>query len=454
MKKILIGWLGILVAIVSASVYAQEQASTAEMINRNDLRFRPLGSLSEDESRLVRLPEGTNASQLSFRKFQIGADDAPPLVIAFEPSAKRIWADLARDGKLVELKTKKPKDASPSEQRDSLLVQTAIDSQPAMTAKDLWPTPSSIPIWLKYDHELDAWFIASMAVFDSQVKLNSRTISIRIEDRNSDGRFEGDQDLLKVDLNGDGKFDRIRESFPLDRYWRFEGQQYSLKWDRDNQAAALQMLKDFGSVAVKLDGLDKFEQLPSDFKVTLVSDTGIHILIDKLQPQRVPTGTYQVHSAVINWIGDLQWRMVFAKLDAKRGKAFSVQANQTTDLSILGICELTADVLKLDRQDNSTHLKIQPTLKSETGLYLTRSSSGQLEPSVDGTLIATVPSAEKENEKVKTLASGTTQFACGQFCPIELQWPGRDSGKVLLAFDSGPLTGPMLAAIEFSKETK
>lgn len=465
--RAMLSWLlilGLSVQVIRVSAKTAEAIPSDESTSQTKAKYRPLEAASNSDIENVQVPTGIARDQLTFRKVSIGADSSPPLIVAIKTDNQRLWIDSARDGKLVELAAVQPNNqrgdtGNPAKAKSSVPVvpdRTAeIQAQPSIVSTELWPSPSTIPVVFHFDDRLKIWLVATRALLRDSIDLQGQAAQVLVHDRNSDGRFEGQEDLVQIDLNGDGHFDPIRESFPFGQYWRYKGQRFAIGWDLEQRRAKPVSLHELGSLTVDLAVSNSFEQPPESFKVTLVSDGGVHVSLRSTEPCQVPPGIYHLHTAVIEWHGETQWRMAFSKFDAKSGKSFRVEPNKVTEVEILGTCELTMDILNRQRLENTHRLQIQPYLKSETGLYLTRSSSGKVEPTIDGTLIASIraPAAKGQSES-KTLATASTQFACGQFCPLDLQWKGDQPVGVHLAFDTGPLRGPSENSFKLQEEPK
>lgn len=414
------------------------QATENDAITDSDPRFRLLQP-ADTGSKPPDGPPGVAVGELTFWQHRIGSDDTPALLIATSTDGQ-VWINAQRDDKWIAV----PK----VEQSDTHQWTSTIKSQVAASRTLLWPTPESIPIRLKKEPSTGLWMIASLIQLEGQLDLNGRATKYRLRDENSDGKLEGIDDTLQIDLNGNGQFDKLRESFPLTKFFRHQGGRYAIQLDRKSRTVGVQAFDASGTAQLTFDGWEQLEQPPTRIHVALQSDAGFQAVFTDTQPQALPPGLYHVYSAVLNWDGDEKWRMTFARWDSKPKQTIRVEANTTTKISVLGRAELMAEVEAYTFSDNAWQVTIQPVLKTETGLYLTRSSSGSLSPSVDGTLVAAVQSASNE----RTLTTGSTQFACGTFCPIMMKWKDETASQIKLSFDTGPLASVVTSIVKLEKK--
>jgi hypothetical protein len=402
----------------------------------NDPRFRAVqpaevGFLPDS------LPSGMQADQLQFWHHRIGSDDTPPLQIA-TASDQRVWVDANRDGSWTELN--RIPQASSSHWGGTIL------SQAPGSRVTLWPTPDSIDILVSRDPAIGLWRLASLAQVDGRFTIDGLAIAYRLRDENSDGKFEGVDDSLMVDLNGNGEFEKLREQLPLTRFFRVQGSRFALQFDRENKTIGAQAIDATGTAQLSFEGWEELQQSPTHVHVVLQSNAGIQVVFNNMEPQVVPVGEYYVDSATLNWDGEEKWRMTFSRLEPQPKKFFRVAPNETTLIAVLGKAEVTAEIASLTYSNNFWRATVQPILMTESGLYLTRASSGRLQPTVDGMLVASM-----QNNESRILTTGSTQFACGTFCPILMMWKNESASHVRLSFDSGPLAGIMTKEIKVEK---
>lgn len=428
--------LGFLLILVASWSMPRPAAADPAVVADNDPRFRVLEP-AEKDFKPKSLPSGTDAESLSFWQHRIGSDDSPPLLIAASRSSDLVWTTALRDDNWQQL------DKGVNNHWTG-----SIRAQAPTSRTPLWPTPESIDIRLRKDPATGLWLIASLVELGGQLDLNGRLTSYRLRDENSDGKLDGMDDTLQVDLNSNGQFEKLRETFPLTKFFRHQGTRYAVRLDRTARKVDVQSFEAMGTVQLTFDGWEQLEQPPTRVHVALHSSSGIQAVFNDLEPQTLPTGEYHIYAAVLNWEGNEKWRMTFAQWDSQPKAKFTVAANQTTKIPVLGKAELVAEIESLTFSENMWRLSIQPLFKTETGLYLTRASSGSVSASVDGTLIANVQAAADG----RVLTTGSTQFACGTFCPINMSWKDESGSQIKLSFDSGPLAGVMTNQIKLDKK--
>ncbi len=362
----------------------------------------------------------------------VGAVDAPPLLLVSAADNRRIWVNTSRDQQWFELSSQPGTIGSNGA---SPMWQASVLSQPSSSTKRIWPTPDSIPLRLYYHQALDLWLVATAVGWKGRLEVNGTWLNFQLIDANHDGRLDSADDQLSVDLNGNGQYERLRESFPLTRFWRFQGKRYALAIDHQARRFGAQAIEKTGQMQVQFTQ-SKHQQRPTSFCISLISELGIHVVITGSDPVSVPVGIYRLHSATLSWSDQEKARATFARNEhAGSVHSFHVEPDQITNVLAIGMLELGAKLQT--RSTNGNELQIQPFMVSDTGLYLTRYSTGKIEASNDGTLYAYVTRRADDAESI--VARGSTQFACGTFCPIRFDCKGQQPTHLKLEFDSGPL---------------
>lgn len=279
--------------------------------------------------------------------------------------------------------------------------------------------------------------MATLVGWQGSIEIDSEPMRFELRDANFDGRLDSVHDLLRIDLNRNGSFEALREQFPMTRLWRSAGRRFALGVDRESQQFAPREINEMGSIEVAFLQSD-FQQPPSQFSISLVSDSGIHVVIEGTDPVRVPIGEYRLLAATLLWSGDTKARATFSQdHDAGSYQAVHVQTDKLTRVLPLGIGMLEVGATLQSRSLEGNEIQIQPYMRSDTGMYLTRYSTGKVAATIDGTLYAYAIRKSETAESI--VARGSTQFACGTFCPIRLAWKEEEPSHIQLEFDSGPL---------------
>ncbi len=197
-------------------------------------------------------------------------------------------------------------------------------------------------------------------------------LKVRLRDENSDGKLEGVEDSLQVDLNADGQFDKLRESFPLTKFFRHQGKRYALQLNREARTLSAQAFDATGTIQLSFEGWDALEQPPTQVHVVLQSASGIQLVFSDTQPQAAPPDEYYVHSALLHWDGETKWRMAFSRWDAPDKATHRVTANQLATVPVLGNAQLTAQLEALTVSDNTWRALFSLYSKQAAALFDSR----------------------------------------------------------------------------------
>jgi hypothetical protein len=360
----------------------------------------------------------------------VGDPDSPPLLLVTSADNTRVWVDQQRAGQWVEATERSSLAGLPA---DTLRIDVLAQSTSA--ERDVWPTPQSIRLLLHYHAALDVWTIATLLGWHGSLEIDGQPLRFQLVDGNFDGRLDSPSDLLRVDLNRNGSFEAIREQFPMTRLWRLAGRRFALGIDQPRRQFTPREINQLGTIEVVFPQND-FQQPPSEFSISLVSDTGIHVAIEGTAPVAVPVGEYRLLAASLLWSGETKARATFSQ-DHLAGSFHTVQVrpDELTRVMPLGMLEVGASLVSRGTEGNE--IQIQPFMRSDTGMYLTRYSTGKVAATLDGTLYAY---AIRKSDAAETIvARGSTQFACGTFCPIRLVWQEEQPSHIQLEFDSGPM---------------
>ena len=298
--------------------------------------------------------------------------------------------------------------------------------------------------------------INAVSLVSGKTQLDSREVAFQITDCDGNGDFCGDGDRLKLDLDGDGEFNPLREQFACRPIIKIGSRRYTLAIVVPKSEAAdplqtiapepirltLSALIGTGFIIPKIAALAAEVQV-TEFMVTLVSDGGVHVVAETINSSiEVPIGNYRVESLRVDLKDTRHWRMSFAKTDDPPEKTVTVADAQTVEFDVLGSLNLDG---KLSGGVGTSRVSVSPTLTTTTGLYLDQSLVGLIKAQDDNRLTASLVNLKPGGDR-DVLAVEGTGFACGTFCPITFAGSHAmtTSNIVVLQFDAGPIGGPII----------
>lgn len=290
--------------------------------------------------------------------------------------------------------------------------------------------------------------IAQRGAMVGRANLNGRDVSARVVDENVNGVFSDPDDRLLLDLNNDGKFSPLRERFACSGVVRISHQRYTLAFSENETRLELTPLASVGYVIPKVN-LTNTEAAVTDFRVQLVSESGIHISTGRVNSKiEVPVGQYRVQLVQLEMKDARVWSMEFkrhSRLKPGEGSVI-IKKDEVVEFDVLGSLRLQASAIGGSLATKS--VSIQPKLKSATGLILTDSRVGRLSAQNENRLTATFLDTSPTGVE-KLLAHGGAGFQCGEFCPITFsnQPEHASTSRIKLGFNSGPLAGTITRTV-------
>jgi len=291
------------------------------------------------------------------------------------------------------------------------------------------------------------------------VQIGNRLFAAKLVDRDQNGAFSDSGDRLFLDLDSNGKFHSLRERFAVSTTLRIRGigetEQYTLEIDSDPWRIEINPVLGSGAIMPTLKLLSSDASL-LEIAATIVSQTGSHSRIDAIGIEKsLPVGKYRLENVRVEVQDDRRWSIAFEQFNESAPFSIEVRADELTETDLIGKLTLSASILGGGM--GAGNLTVNPSLKTQTGLTIVKSSVGKLHATQDNQLTASLvqfskqPSSDSLDAKTPDNLKDAvdrkgTGFACGSFCPINLSARGRllPGMMVALQFDAGPLGGPML----------
>ncbi|QEF99380.1 hypothetical protein Mal15_34440 [Stieleria maiorica] len=275
-----------------------------------------------------------------------------------------------------------------------------------------------------------------------RVSIEGDEFALQLVDRDGDGDYLGNADRLSIDLDRDGRFHPLRERYASGRPLRLRevdaADRYEIRLLENPWRIRLIPIRGMGAIRVRLDQLQP-NAVISKLNATFVSKSGIHREIQSVDEAVViPAGSYRLQSVFIEANDGRHWSIEFKNFNAKLAYSINVAKDQTTSCALLGALHLDAQIAARDYLGGK--LLVLPQFISETGLTLVRCEVGDLEPSDESRLAASLVNTSGSDKVIDRRSSG---FACGSLCPLVFKTDGliEPQMQIRLMFDIGPLGG-------------
>ncbi len=440
------GWVGLLLLAVLAACYPtigatlrDPDAFTYQV--SSDLRPSFCETLpnwpggSVDDARHD-MPAGSIQSR---GHFWFGTTDNPVLLAVTggsQDAPKSLYIDSNRDEHLSHDEV--------AQRIDSQTWRARIQLQPTEEAATGGPVSDDSVLLVRYrDQRLE---VAQAGQLQGVVSLGDELVAVNVEDRNCNGVWTDREDRLHIDWNGDGRFSPLRERFSCQASPTIDGTRYALAFRDD--LLRLKRLEGTGRITAQISLADE-KAVVEECRAVLASTDGVHVTLSSLdQPIEVPVGRYAVKQLRLRLRGERVWGASFEQSGGANRTMAVVEKDGEVLFDLLGHLKLSAQIAAGGIESPvDGQLVVQPTLNTESGLYLSSSTVGTLEPQDDNPLTASLMRlgmAEKRMSAVET-----TGFGCGAFCPITFsgEQVAAGSALVVLRFDSGPLAGVLTRTI-------
>ena len=217
-------------------------------------------------------------------------------------------------------------------------------------------------------------------------KYQNKDAIAHYEDRNANGRWFDSEDRIFVDLNHDGKINRLLERLPAQGTKKIRGQLTAILGSERGLSLGFQAITAQGTVAPKIN-LNQ-EAAVEELEATLSSPSGMQVVLSGLGQVDVPVGTYFVRELKLVLKYDNRRFSFRFGLDS-RNPNIQVNPNETTVFDLLGSLKLNSNKT-LVRSAGFSNLIVTPTLKTTSGLYLLNCLAGSGQALTENRLTCTV----------------------------------------------------------------
>ncbi|MEM7474988.1 MAG: hypothetical protein AAF483_08345 [Planctomycetota bacterium] len=286
-----------------------------------------------------------------------------------------LWVDQNRSGQFDD------SECVGSSRQQGVLPLWILDLQADYVTTDTSQSTQSqnptFKISIKYDTQRGQIAIRTAGRMEGRATFGDKQLLAQIEDRNANGRWFDLEDRIFVDLNNDGKLNRLLERIPAQGLKRIRGQLLAIEGNTKGTRLTLRPVTDQGWLVPSLT-LAEPETEVVNFTAILASQSGMQVkLTEHKQPVQVPIGKYFVRELDITLHRkEAHYRFKFSNL-SKNGMV-EIQADQRRDIPLLGSLRLEAS-LASSKSRNEIQLVTSPILKSQSGLYLLLAESGSSE---------------------------------------------------------------------------
>ena len=219
--------------------------------------------------------------------------------------------------------------------------------------------------------------LATLGCTRGNVVLENRSAKVLRTDCNGNGLWFDADDRFWIDVDGDSRFDPLREKFACRTTCSIDGTQYAVAADNRGLEFRLQRIDGMGTLVPTRICADASARV-TECEATLVSDTGVHVFLrDAARAVAVPVGTYRLYSLRLA-LRDARghWNMLFAYNVTTSGPRWEVRKDERTEIPLVGQLAVQATT-SLQRLDGQTAIVVTPCVTTSTGLYLTNCLVGE-----------------------------------------------------------------------------
>jgi hypothetical protein len=265
----------------------------------------------------------------------------------------------------------------------------------------------------------DRLSVATLGCVAGDVELDSpansppaRLAAQRI-DGNANGLFADSRDRLRVDLNGDGRFDAVGEQFAWLPVQTLFGRRYAVKADRQGTSLSLEEITGTGQLQVVAARLPDSARI-SAFEAMVYSDDGsAWSLKESGRLQEVPVGRYTLGSVTLTIdTGEREpWHFVFSRNGLPDADGWvEVVADQQVSLEAVGETSFVLDGLQEFARPGD-QVTVNPRLYTQGGLLVNLSSRGRHVGSFDNDRTHNSCAIRLVSGAGETLSSARSGFA-------------------------------------------
>lgn len=228
---------------------------------------------------------------------------------------------------------------------------------------------------LRKSNTTNGFSIQTLGGTQGKCLLEDKNVKVRRIDGDGNGLFADVRDQIWIDLDGDGKWNRISERFPYQMALRMDSKRFLVRGDQVGVQFNLKPVEGEGDLSVDLDLADPQSKVEA-FSLSLFGDDGASFRIDSLQPQKMPVGKYKVGSLSLLMTDNdspKPWYFSFSHSGRDgEGKWFEVTKDNKVVVDPLG--EFRFGFTGDKYLEVGSDINVRPFLVTETELYLRASS--------------------------------------------------------------------------------
>jgi hypothetical protein len=230
--------------------------------------------------------------------------------------------------------------------------------------------------------------VATCGYLEGPARLDGHAVAVRRVDGDANGLFGDSRDLVWVDANGDGQWDRAEEAHLFAPILRLGNRRITLRADAYGKRLALAALEGSGKLRLALPRALRSDQV-EEIQVTVQSRDGVTANLRGLDTEAVlPAGEYRISSFLLTLkdpAGGPIWGYVFTDNGGKDPRWHVLARDKSLALDPVGTLDFSAGV-----PDGKTScragdaVQIKPVLYTGDGLLIERAYRGSFETSPFG----------------------------------------------------------------------
>lgn len=251
----------------------------------------------------------------------------------------------------------------------------------------------------------------TISIIDPRTREAVRRTAQRI-DGDANGLFADSRDRLRVDLNGDEKFDAVTEQFIWLPVLTLSGRRYAVKADRPGESLSLEEITGTGQLQIAVARLPERAKIIAFEGMVFSDDGSAWSLKEAHKPQEVPVGRYALGSVTLTIdTGEREpWHFVFSRSEPVRAQDWvEVTANSQVSLEAVGETQFVLNAGETARPGD--FLAVSPRLYTHDGLLVNLSCRGKQIGSFDNARSHNPCEIRLVSAGGKTLSAARSGFA-------------------------------------------
>lgn len=306
-----------------------------------------------------------------FAQFRYGTSDSTRVLIVLDQLSESIedfelYVDLNRDREI----TVDEKILGDGKTRD---IELPVEINNASSAEYV-----DRKIQFRKSIDQNRFSIKTKGGYSARCEIAGKTVDVWRSDGNANGLFSDVEDELWIDLDGNGKWNPIKERFLFRSAIKVGEKRYAVRGNRLGSKIDFSEIEGEGQLSLDL-GLAP-ETTVKNIKASIFGDDGSAHSIEDETPIVLPVGKYMIGqiSLKLQIAEDRPWHFSFSHSGDPASQRW-VEVTKSGDTVIEPFSDLDFSISSADSYTLGKDLFVRPGLKTSDNLYITSSGRGKID---------------------------------------------------------------------------